>query len=329
MKETILVIGGAGYIGSHVVRQLLASGYCLIVYDNLSKGHRQALPQDSDRLQFYQGELANAAALKPLFEQNSIAAVLNFAALIEVAESVSEPATYYYNNFFLCHSLLQIMRQYQVKRFLFSSTAAIFGNPEYLPIDEEHPKNPCNAYGRSKLMVEWLLEDYRRAYDLQFIALRYFNACGAADDSSIGHSYRPATHLLNAALEVANGERQQLELFGTDYNTPDGTAIRDYVHIEDLATAHVLALQHLLNRKTSEFFNLGCNNGVSVRQMIAMVNQVTGGKLQVIEKPRRPGDPEKLIASNSKAKDILGWQPQRDLQQMVSSAWNWMQKKSY
>lgn len=316
----ILVIGGAGYIGSHMVKLLLGTGYKVTVLDDLSGGFRDAVPAEV----LVEGSIADAALLQNLFSQHQFAAVMHFASFIVVGESVSNPAKYYANNVAATLTLLDAMRQAEVQHFIFSSTAAIYGNPEYSPIDEVHPKQPINPYGRSKLMIEQILEDYDTAYDLKSVCLRYFNAAGADPAGELGERHLPETHLIPLILQAAAGRRADISVFGTDYDTRDGTCIRDYIHVSDLCEAHLLALQYLLEGNDSERFNLGNGQGFSVNEVIAAACKVSGKQITVLPQARRAGDPPRLVADAAKARDILGWHPKHaDLESIIGDAWRW------
>jgi len=318
-----LVVGGAGYIGSHMVKQLLGAGHELVVADNFSTGYRAALTGGS----LVELDIADAQALDALFAGHHFDAVFHFASFIQVAESVIEPAKYYKNNFAATLTLLQAMVRAGVKHFIFSSTAAVYGNPLYVPIDEEHPKAAINPYGRSKWMVEQTLEDFDRAYGLKSVCLRYFNAAGADPEGQLGERHEPETHLLPLILQAASGRRPSITVFGRDYDTPDGTCIRDYVHVADLVAAHALAVDYLLEGGASTAFNLGNGQGFSVQQVIDTARQVTGQDICVSEAPRRAGDPPRLVADPRRAHALLGWQPRfASLEQIVTHAWKWEQK---
>lgn len=325
MLKNVLVVGGAGYIGSHVVRLLAAKGYAPVVLDDLSKGHREAVAA----IPFEQGRLQDKARLAEIFRRYHIDAVMHFAAYIEVGESVKNPAKYYQNNTANVLCLLESMVENKIPYFIFSSTAAIFGEPLQDKIDENHPKNPINPYGKSKLMVENMLADFDAAYGLKSTALRYFNACGADDSGNIGESHTPETHLIPLVLQAAAGKRESISVFGTDYPTQDGTCIRDYVHVNDLARAHILALEKMEKDNVSERFNLGSGNGYSVAQLISEAQKITGVDFTVKYAPRRAGDPAVLVADSEKARRILGWQPQYDLSRIIQTAWNWEQHRKY
>ncbi len=323
--KNILVIGGAGYIGSHTVRALAKRGYNPVVFDNLSKGHREAVKN----FPFEQGDLQDKKRLSEVFKKHRIEAVMHFAAFIEVGESVQNPAKYYQNNTAGVLNLLQALIENQIPYFVFSSTAAIFGEPVREKIDETHPQHPINPYGNSKLMVEKMLADFDVAYGLKSTALRYFNASGADDSGEIGESHSPETHLIPLILQTAIGKRKSIKIFGTDYPTADGTCIRDYVHVNDLARAHILALEKMEKDKVSERFNLGSGNGYSVAELIAKAKEITGVDFAVEQAPRRAGDPAVLVADATKAKRVLGWQPEYDLTRIIQTAWNWEQHRKY
>lgn len=323
--KNILVVGGAGYIGSHVVKMLAAQGYNPVVYDNLSKGHREAVQGHSFEL----GDLGDKTRLAEVFKKYGIEAVMHFAAFIEVGESVKEPSKYYHNNVAKVLNLLDAMHENAVRYFVFSSTAATFGEPIHPKIDETHPQKPINPYGNTKLMVEKMLEDFDTAYGLKSVALRYFNASGADDSGEIGESHTPETHLIPLVLQAAAGKRPCISVFGTDYPTPDGTCVRDYVHVNDLARAHILALEKMTKENQSLRYNLGSGNGQSVAELIAQAKEVTGVDFKVEYKGRRAGDPAVLVADSAKATRELGWKPQYDLKQIIQTAWNWERHRRY
>jgi UDP-glucose-4-epimerase GalE len=319
----ILVTGGAGYIGSHAVKLFLSRGHDVWVYDNLSYGHRAAVP--ADRL--IVADLAETQRLDHALLINRIEAVVHFAAFCYVGESVTDPAKYYRNNVVNSLNLLEAMRKNGVGKIVFSSTCATYGVPDKVPITEETPQRPINPYGSAKLMVEWALRDYAAAYGLGYAALRYFNAAGATPDASIGEDHEPETHLIPLVLQAIQGRRPHVEVFGTDYPTPDGTCIRDYIHIEDLAEAHLLALEKLQPGQGLHY-NLGTGRGYSVREVIRTAEEVTGKKVPVKEGPRRAGDPPELVASSEKIQRELGWRPRYDeLRPIVETAWNWHKSK--
>ncbi len=312
-------MGGAGYIGSHTVKHLLDNSYQVVVADNLVYGHVEAVDK---RATFEHADLLDIYSLQQLFNKHKIDAVIHFAAFAYVGESVGEPQKYYYNNVVGTMNLLNTMLQHGVKDIVFSSTCATYGEPQYTPIDEQHPQNPINPYGRTKLMIEQIFSDYERAYGLRHIALRYFNAAGCSSDGSIGESHTPETHLIPLVLKAISGERKSISVFGTDYDTPDGTCIRDYIHVEDLALAHRLALEKL--KDYSGCINLGTGIGTSVKEIIVAAEEVSGKKCPVEYGKRRAGDPARLFADNSKAKEILGWQPKyTNIKDIIQTAWNW------
>lgn len=315
----ILVTGGAGYIGSHAVRLFLERGHDVWVYDSLIFGHRQAVP--ADRLVV--GDLNETHRIDQLVMEKRINAVVHFAAFTFVGESVTNPAKYYQNNLVNTLNLLECLRRHNVARFVFSSTAATYGMPEKMPITEDTPQKPINPYGASKLAVEHALADYASAYQWGFAALRYFNASGAHASGQIGEDHTPETHLIPLVIQAAMGQRPHIEIFGSDYPTPDGTCVRDYIHVDDLAEAHLLALEKLQPSQKMHY-NLGIGRGYSVREVIAAVESVTGKKVPVKEGPRRAGDPPVLVASSDKIQRELGWKPRfNDIKAIVETAWNW------
>lgn len=318
----VLVTGGAGYIGSVVVRELLKAGRQVIAYDNLSRGHRQAVPSGADLVV---GDIGDRAGLDAVFQQHPIDAVMHFAALIEAGESMQVPERYFRNNSVNTLNVLDAMVAHRVKRFVFSSTAALYGNPEKMPVSEEDRLQPTNAYGESKLLVEQMLRWFNSAHGLRYASLRYFNAAGAAS-SDLGESHQPESHLIPLVLQVALGQRQHISIYGTDYPTADGTCVRDYVHVTDLASAHLLALQALTQRGRL-IYNLGNGQGFSVRQVVGVARRVTGRPIPAVESVRRPGDPATLVASSAKIQAELGWKPNfPELESIVSSAWAWHRK---
>lgn len=321
----ILVMGGAGYIGSHTVRHLLDNGYDVIVADNLIYGHIEAV---DSRAQFVKADLLDTASLENIFKNNRIDTVIHFAAFTYVGESINEPEKYYRNNVIGTINLLQVMLKHGVKEIVFSSSCATYGEPQYTPIDEQHRQNPINPYGRTKLMIEQIFADYQKAYGLKYIALRYFNAAGCSADGKIGESHNPETHLIPLVLKAILGQQNSIKVFGTDYDTPDGTCIRDYIHVEDLALAHRLAIEKLNSYNGG--INLGTGIGTSVKEIITAAEEVCGKKCPVEYAPRRTGDPDKLFADNTKAKEILGWQPKyTNIKDIILSAWNWELNKKY
>ncbi|MFN5513862.1 MAG: UDP-glucose 4-epimerase GalE [Cyanobacteriota bacterium] len=325
-SPTILVTGGAGYIGSHAVKALQKLGYGVIVLDNLAYGHPELMTALGAEL--IVGDTQDSALLDRLFTERPIDAVMHFAAFIAVGESVQNPALYYHNNVAGTLSLLEAMLRAKVKKFVFSSTCAVYGPPQFIPMTEGHPINPLSPYAASKRMVEQILGDFDRAYGLKSVIFRYFNAAGADPEGQLGEDHNPETHLIPLALLTALGQRPQLSVFGSDYDTPDGTAIRDYIHISDLATAHILGLEYLCKGGESDVFNLGNGNGFSVREVIATAEKVVGKPIPVQESPRRPGDAPVLVGSSAKAKEILGWTPQyADLETIIKQAWRWHQQR--
>jgi len=319
---TILVAGGAGYIGSHVCKLLNEKGYDVIVYDNLSKGYRDFAKWG----EFIEGDISDEAKLKWVFKNYNVEAVMHFCAFIEVGESVIDPEKYYINNLSNTLLLLKTMREYDVKKFIFSSTAAIFGVPVNLPINEDDPKSPINPYGRIKLMVEELLDDYDIAYGVRSICFRYFNAAGADPQGEIGEAHRPESHLIPLILDTAIGKRENVKIYGDDYPTKDGTCIRDYIHVNDLAEAHILGLNFLLDENRSEKFNLGSGEGYSVKEIINSVKDITNRDFKVVVTERRSGDAPILIANSQKAKEVLGWERKFTLKEIIETAWRWHNK---
>lgn len=315
----ILVTGGAGYIGSHMVKMLGMKGCSVITLDDLSSGHRDAVLIGD----FVHGSCGDRAVLDDVLSQG-IDAVIHFASFVEVGESVKHPDKFYQNNFVNTLTLLDAMRAHGTKRLIFSSTAATFGEPQHTSINERHPQQPISPYGRTKLMVEQLLADYDKAYGVKSVCLRYFNAAGADPEGQLGERHDPETHLIPLVLQAASGRRALISVFGRDYDTPDGTCIRDYIHIQDLCSAHWLALQSLKNGAHSQAYNLGNGNGFSVQEVIDTAERVTGRKIPVVEGPRRNGDPARLVADSRLARVMLGWQPQyADLDTIIEHAWNW------
>ena len=319
----VLVIGGAGYIGSITARQLVESKHQVVVLDNLSRGHKQAVGPD---MKFYEGDFGDSSLLEQIFQSESVDAVVHFGALSLVGESVIEPGKYFENNVGRGITLLNAMVKNKVKHLVFSSTAAVYGEPEVCPIDESSKLAPTNPYGESKLLFEKALKWYAKAYDFSYVSLRYFNAAGAL--GSLGEDHKPETHLIPVVLQVAQGKRSSISIYGDDYKTEDGTCIRDYVHVADLADAHILALKHLVSGTIQgDFFNLGTSKGFSVLQIIESARRVTGHAIPVAVSPRRDGDPAILVASNEKCKKVLGWNPQfEDIDRIISDAWAWHQK---
>ena len=323
MLMAILVLGGAGYIGSHMVDRLIEKGdEEVVVVDNLVTGHRQAVHK---KARFYEGDIADKDFMRKVFSENpEIDAIIHFAAFSLVAESVAEPLKYFDNNTAGMISLLEVMREFDVKKIVFSSTAATYGIPEEVPILETTPQNPINPYGESKLMMETIMKWTDQAYGIKFVALRYFNVAGAKPDGSIGEDHGPETHLLPIVLQVAQGKRDKLMIFGDDYQTPDGTNVRDYVHPFDLADAHLLAVDYLRSGKPSPAFNLGSSTGFSNLQSVEAARRVTGAAIPMEIAERRPGDPDTLVASSQKAREVLGWKPVfDDIDKIIETAWAW------
>ena len=324
-KSAILVVGGAGYIGSHMVLDLLRAGYPVVTLDDLSRGHRELVPGGD----FIEGDMGDPAVLAQIFKQYPIRAVMHFAAHSQVGESVQQPLEYYRNNVANTISLLQSMQQAGIAHFIFSSTAAVYGEPERTPITEQHPCAPTNPYGNTKLTVEHLLSDVSYATDLSYSVLRYFNAAGADAESAIGERHQPETHLIPLVLQVATGERESIKIFGDDYPTADGTCLRDYIHVSDLTQAHLLALESLLNGGSNSTYNLGNSTGYSVRQIIDSARQITGHPIPAITAERREGDPAILIADSSLIRAELGWQPRyENIEDIIRSAWVWHQREA-
>jgi len=316
---SILVTGGAGYIGSAMVDQLIARGEEVVVLDDLRRGHRAAV---SPGVPFYQGAIGNRALVKSILNEHHVESCIHFAALAYVGESVTSPDLYFENNVEQGLALLQVLRDAGVRRFVFSSTCATYGEPQRVPIDEEHPQAPTNPYGWSKLLMEKILQANEGAFGLKFVALRYFNAAGAT--TRTGEHHEPETHLIPNVLAAALGKLPHVQVFGNQYATPDGTAIRDYIHISDLGEAHLLALRHLRNGGPSQFINLGTGHGYSVSEVIAVARQVTGCDIEMKIEPPRAGDPSRLVADASKAASVLGWTPKcSDLESIIRSAWEW------
>ncbi len=320
--KRILVTGGAGYIGSHTVRALATTdNFMPVVYDNLSTGHKASVP---DHVKLITGDIQDTNLLKRVLEKYEIEGVIHFAASALVGESMTEPAKYYYNNVEGTLHLLLAMRETGVDHIVFSSTSTVYGEPEKTPIEEDFPTVPLNVYGRTKLMIESMMKDFAMAYGMDYVAFRYFNAAGASLDGVIGEDHDPESHLIPLVLKAAQGVRDHISVFGTDYPTKDGTCIRDYIHVLDLADAHVLAMQYLMDGGKSDIFNLGTEAGFSVREIVETAKKVTGINFKVVEEARRAGDPSVLIASNAKAKRILGWEPKHtNIENIIQSAWNW------
>lgn len=325
--ETILVTGGAGYIGSHAVLALKKAGYEVIVLDNLVYGHRDLVEQVL-QVELIVGDINDRPLLDRLFAERKIDAVMHFSAYAYVGESVTDPAKYYRNNVIGTVTLLEAMIAASIKKFVFSSTCATYGVPHTVPIAEDHSQNPINPYGATKLMVERILQDFDPAYDLKSVIFRYFNAAGADPTGNLGEDHEPETHLIPLVLMAAMGKRDSISIFGTDYPTDDGTCIRDYIHVTDLAEAHILGMEYLLKGGDTAIFNLGNGNGFSVKQVIDTARQVTGREIKVNLGDRRPGDPPILVGSSDKARNILGWEPKFPaMKEILTHAWQWHQKR--
>jgi UDP-glucose 4-epimerase len=326
-NPTILVTGGAGYIGSHAVLALREAGYEVVILDNLVYGHRDIV-ETVLKVELIEGDIADRALLDKIFKTREFAAVMHFAAYAYVGESVSQPAKYYRNNVAGTLTLLEAMCDAGIKNFVFSSTCATYGVPEQIPVLEDQPQQPINPYGMSKLMVEHILDDFDRAYGLRSVRFRYFNAAGADPEGRLGEDHSPETHILPLVLLTALGKRESISIYGTDYDTPDGTCLRDYIHVSDLAQAHILGLEYLLNGGSTEVFNLGNGQGFSIREVIEAARVVTSRPIAVTLADRRPGDPPILVGSGEKAKQVLGWNPQyADLETILKHAWQWHQKR--
>lgn len=318
---SILVLGGAGYIGSHTALELVKAGEDVVVADNLATGHIQAVPEGA---RFYQGDIHDKAFLDDLFTKEKIDAVIHFAAFSLVGESVTNPLKYYDNNLCGTKVLLDSMVEHHIDKIVFSSTAATYGEPENIPILETDRTLPTNPYGETKLAMEKMFYWTSKAHDLRYVSLRYFNACGADESGNIGEAHNPESHLIPLILQVPNGQRESISIFGTDYDTPDGTCIRDYIHVTDLAQAHILAVKYLREGNESNIFNLGNGVGYSVREVIETARMVTGHPIPEVETPKRAGDPARLVASSEKARKVLGWNPTHaSLENIIGDAWKW------
>lgn len=321
---TVVVTGGAGYIGSHTVKELLKKNYQVVIVDNLSTGHRELVPGGN----LIQADLRSLEELKRIFQTYRVEAVLHFAALIQVGESYADPQKYYLHNLFSSLNLLRAVLESGIKYFIFSSSAAVYGQPLTTPIQEDHPLLPINPYGATKFMIERILPDYDRAYGLKYVSLRYFNAAGADPEGQLGEWHQPETHLIPNILLHLLGRNPDFQVFGQDFPTPDGTAIRDYIHVTDLARAHVLALEKLRADNQSQVINLGSSRGYSVLEVIRTAEKITGKKVNLKIGPRRPGDVPVLLASSQKAESWLGWRREfSDLENIIETAWNWHQKR--
>ncbi|MGY0008800.1 UDP-glucose 4-epimerase GalE [Bacillus anthracis] len=323
--NSILICGGAGYIGSHAVKKLVDEGLSVVVVDNLQTGHEDAITEGA---KFYNGDLRDKAFLRDVFTQENIEAVMHFFADSLVGVSMEKPLQYYNNNVYGALCLLEVMDEFKVDKFIFSSTAATYGEVDVDLITEETMTNPTNTYGETKLAIEKMLHWYSQASNLRYKIFRYFNVAGATPNGIIGEDHRPETHLIPLVLQVALGQREKIMMFGDDYNTPDGTCIRDYIHVEDLVAAHFLGLKDLQNGGESDFYNLGNGNGFSVKEIVDAVREVTNHEIPAEVAPRRAGDPARLVASSQKAKEKLGWDPQYvNVKTIIEHAWNWHQKK--
>ncbi|MBF2440211.1 UDP-glucose 4-epimerase GalE [Listeria seeligeri] len=318
---SIIVLGGAGYIGSHAVAELVNRGYNVVVVDNLKTGHKEAI---HEKAKFYQGDIRDKDFLSSVFERETVDGVMHFAASSLVGESMEEPLKYLNNNVYGTQILLEVMEQFGVKNIVFSSSAATYGEPEQVPIIESMPTNPESTYGDTKLIMEKMMKWCDKAYGMKYVALRYFNVAGAKSDGTIGEDHQPESHLVPIILQVALGQREKLAIYGDDYNTPDGTCIRDYVHVEDLIDAHIRSLEYLENGGESNIFNLGSSKGFSVQEILVAARSVTEKTIPAEVVARRAGDPGILIASSDKARKILGWEPKyTDIKDIIATAWKW------
>lgn len=317
----VLVLGGAGYIGSHATSKLIENGYEVVVIDNLQTGHKTAIHK---KAKFYQGDIRDIEFLREVFSKEEIQGVMHFAANSLVGESMINPIKYFNNNVHGAEVLLSVLSEFGVKYIVFSSTAATYGEPKQIPITEEAETCPTNPYGESKLMMEKMMKWSDKAYGIKYVALRYFNVAGAKESGEIGEDHNPETHLIPLVLQVPLGIREAITIYGDDYDTEDGTCIRDYIHVEDLVDAHILALEYLKKNNTSNIFNLGSNNGFSVKEIIEVARKVTGHPIPAVFGKRRAGDPSTLVASSAKAKEILGWNPSKtSVENIIQDAWNW------
>lgn len=323
----IVVTGGAGYIGSHLVKILSENNHHkVIVFDNLSRGHKESIPENAE---FEIVDLLDLSALKSSFRKYDVDAVIHFAAFAYVGESVEDPGLYYNNNVTGSINLLNAVKENKIDNIVFSSTCSLYGNPDMIPISEEQVLNPINPYAKTKFMIEQALADFETTFGIKYAALRYFNAAGADPSGFIGESHNPEPHLIPIVLNTALGKRESVYVFGTDYPTPDGTCIRDYIHVNDLADAHIKALHYLVENKKSLIVNLGTGNGYSVQELIEKAKEITGKSIKVINSDRRPGDPAVLVADNSKSSRLLNWKPQYDLEEIIKTAWNWHKNPRY
>lgn len=322
----VLVTGGAGYIGSHTVRKLLDKKYDVVVLDNLSRGHIESIPEN---VQFEKVDLLDESALKNALDKYPVDAVIHFAAFAYVGESVENPELYYRNNVQGSFNLIKLIKGKKIRKFVFSSTCSVYGNPVKIPISENSPVSPINPYAKTKLNIENILSDFHDAYGIKYVALRYFNAAGDSDDGAIGESHDPEPHLIPLVLYAALGKKDSIKIYGDDYPTQDGTCIRDYIHVNDLADAHVKALEYLNDGGTKEVINLGTGSGNSVKEIVEEAKRITGINIKSEIIGRRAGDPAVLVADNSKAKKVLGWKPEYDLSKIIETAWNWHKNQKY
>lgn len=321
---SVLILGGAGYIGSHTALELIKAGEKVVIADNLQSGHIESVHPDAV---FYKGDIKDSAFLNKIFQANEIEAVIHFAASSLVAESMTKPLDYYENNLYGTLTVLKSMLENNIDKIVFSSTAAVYGEPENIPIEETDRARPANTYGETKLAMEKMFEWTSKAHNLKYVSLRYFNACGADKSGKIGEDHSPESHLIPLILQTANGKREHISIFGDDYDTFDGTCVRDYIHVSDLASAHILAFRYLQNDGKNDIFNLGNGIGFSVKEVIETARKVTNKKIPAVISKRRNGDPAKLVASSKKARDVLGWKPlHSDLENIISTAWNWHSK---
>lgn len=323
----VLVTGGAGYIGSHATYLLVERGFDVVVVDNLSTGHKEAV---HEKAKFYEGDIGDYKFISNILKEENVDGVIHFAAFSLVGESMENPYKYYENNVGKTNNLLKAMIDFNVKNIVFSSTAATYGEPKTIPILESDYTNPTNVYGETKLSMEKMIKWYNKAYGLNYVCLRYFNVAGAHPSGTIGEAHNPETHLIPIILQVASGRRDKINVYGDDYDTKDGTCIRDYIHVMDLVDAHIKAIEYLFNGSESDVFNLGSGEGFTVYEMIEAARKVTGDKIPLVVAERRAGDPAKLIASSKKAREILGWKPKfEDITKMIEDAWNWEKNKRY
>ena len=322
----ILVTGGAGYIGSHTVKKLIESGKEILIIDNLSRGFKEAL---HPKAKFENADLLDVESLKRVFSKHKIESVIHFAAFAYVGESVENPELYYNNNVVGSFNLIRIAKDFGIKKFVFSSTCSIYGNPELIPISENESAKPINPYAKTKWMIENILEDFDTSFGLKYVALRYFNAAGCSEDGDIGESHNPEPHLIPLVLKTILGEREELKVFGNDYDTPDGTCIRDYIHVYDLAEAHIKALEYIEKGNSSCVINLGTGDGNSVMDIIKVSEKITGKNVNYTICPRRAGDPAVLVADNKKAREVLGWIPKYDLTKIIETAWEWQKNRKF